>query len=301
MFAARWRWNLNRALVVLRMKKGKKNPPPIQRMESDDVMAAVFPALAQCQENATGPIEIPDHPLVRQTLDDCLHEAMDVRGLEALLDALESRSVRLHFRDSTEPSPLSHEILNSRPYTFLDDAPLEERRTRAVRLTRGLPVDPRQLTKLDPEAIKRVREEARPAPENADELYDLLLALVVCRPDAALGSAVHGARADRRVALRLDSPIAGTLWCALENRALGRGAVSRSAVRSRLALLPDARAKILRSPRRRRPRPCAAISTCSARLRPTRSRKRPACRPTLVHTALARLELEGFALRGIVR
>ncbi|HKU37236.1 MAG TPA: DEAD/DEAH box helicase, partial [Polyangiales bacterium] len=134
MFGARWRWNLNRALVVLRYRGGKKNPPPLQRMEADDVMVAVFPALAACQDNATGPREIPDHVLVRQTLDDCMHEAMDLTALEALLGDIASGQVEVLFRETTEPSPLAHEILNSRPYTFLDDAPLEERRTRAVQL-----------------------------------------------------------------------------------------------------------------------------------------------------------------------
>jgi ATP-dependent Lhr-like helicase len=295
MFAARWRWNLNRSLVVLRMKNGKKNPPPIQRMESDDVMAAVFPALAQCQENATGPIEIPDHPLVRQTLDDCLNEAMDVRGLEALLTALERRSVRLHFRDSTEPSPLSHEILNSRPYTFLDDAPLEERRTRAVRLTRGLPVDPRQLTKLDPEAIKQVREEARPVPKNADELYDLLLALVVCRPQplwAQLFSELeHSGRALRLLSER------GTLWCAIESRRLA------AALFPGAPFVPDV---ALPSSGAEDPAELEEAATEAARghldvLGPTSADALVDATGLLlgvVHSALARLELEGFALRG---
>ncbi|HUO47531.1 MAG TPA: DEAD/DEAH box helicase, partial [Acidimicrobiales bacterium] len=130
MFASRWRWNLNRSLAVLRFRGGRKNPLPIQRMESDDLMAAVFPALAACQENAPGgPIPIPDHVLVRQTMDDCLHEAMDVDGLVGTLRSMESGEVRVHFVESTEPSVFSHEILNGKPYTFLDDAPLEERRT----------------------------------------------------------------------------------------------------------------------------------------------------------------------------
>ena len=133
MFAVRWRWNLNRALIVLRFRSGKKNPPPLQRMESDDVMVAVFPALAACQDNATGPREIPDHVLVRQTL-----RRLPARGdglprpWKRLLGDIAGGELRVHFRDTTEPSPLAHEILNSRPYTFLDDAPLEERRTRAV-------------------------------------------------------------------------------------------------------------------------------------------------------------------------
>ncbi len=129
MFTSRWRWDLNRSLAILRFRGGKKNPLPIQRMEADDLMAAIFPALAACQENTPpGPIQLPDHVIVRQVLDDCLHEAMDVDGLQHLVAALHSGEIRSHFVDSVEPSVLSHEIVNSEPYTFLDDAPLEERR-----------------------------------------------------------------------------------------------------------------------------------------------------------------------------
>src|SRR5579862_3334197 len=184
MFASRWRWNLNRSLAVLRFRGGRRNPLPIQRMESDDLMAAVFPALAACQENvAPGPVVIPDHVLVRQTLHDCLHEAMDVDGLAELLRCMESGRVTAHFVDSTEPSVLSHEILNGKPYTYLDDAPLEERRTRALSMPRGLPVEARELGRLDPAAVARVRDEVAPAPRDAEELHDLLLSTVVLLPE----------------------------------------------------------------------------------------------------------------------
>ncbi len=183
-FTARWRWNLNRALTVLRFRGGKKNPPPIQRMESDDLMAAVFPQAAACQENVAGPIEIPDHPLVRQTLHDCLHEAMDVDGLRDLIERIRDGRCELLCVDTTEPSPLGHEILNGKPFTFLDDAPLEERRTRAVRMRRGLPIEERDLTRLDVEAIEQVRAQARPEPRDPDELHDLLLGAGFWRADA---------------------------------------------------------------------------------------------------------------------
>ncbi|HYQ14768.1 MAG TPA: hypothetical protein VEQ58_03395, partial [Polyangiaceae bacterium] len=216
MFGARWRWNLNRALVVLRFRGGRRNPPPIQRMEADDITAAVFPSLAACQDNATGPREIPDHPLVRQTLHDCMTEAMDLSGLQRLLDAIAAGEVRVHFRDTTEPSPLSHEILNARPYTFLDDAPLEERRTRAVQVKRGLPLEARELSSLDAEAIARVRDEAKPAPRDGDELHDLLLSLVTLRADTSLSLLFDDLRAAGR-ALQV-SASSGTFWCALELR-----------------------------------------------------------------------------------
>jgi ATP-dependent Lhr-like helicase len=179
MFGTRWRWNASRALAVLRTERGKKVPPFLQRMRSDDLLAAVFPAQAACQENVRGPLEIPRHPLVSQTLHDCLHEAMDAPRLRDLLERMERGEIHLHARDVTEPSPFSHEILNAKPYAYLDDAPLEERRARAVSLRRTLPEHQRDLGALDPDAIERVVAEARPEPRDADELHDVLLGLVV--------------------------------------------------------------------------------------------------------------------------
>src|SRR6185295_9590944 len=149
MFQSRWRWNLNRALMVLRFRGGKKNPPPIQRMEADDLMAAVFPQAAACQENATGPIEIPDHVLVRQTIYDTLHEALDVDGVRELLERMESGDIEVHCVETTEPSVLAHEILTARPYAFLDDEEFQNRRTNAVSLRRGLGVDLTSIGRLE--------------------------------------------------------------------------------------------------------------------------------------------------------
>ena len=218
MFAARWRWNLNTSLAVLRMRGGRKNPPAIQRMEADDLMAAVFPTLAACQENvAPGPLEIPDHLLVRQTLADCLSEAMDIDGLKDLVARIESGRVTVAVVDSTEPSVLAHEILNGRPFTYLDDAPLEERRSRAVPLRRGLPVDPHELAALDPAAIERVTEQVRPDPRDQHELHDLLLNLVAMRPAADWQPWFDCLVRDRRAAEVRTS--AGVLWAAVERRA----------------------------------------------------------------------------------
>jgi ATP-dependent Lhr-like helicase len=182
MFGARWRWNATRSLAVLRSNAGKQVPPPIQRMRADDLMTAVFPLLTGCQENVSGPLEIPDHPLTRQTVNDCLYEAMDIDRLTEILERMERGEIRMHARDTTEPSPFAHEILNAKPYAYLDDAPLEERRTRAVSLRRTLPVEARDLGALDEAAIERVREEAHPEPRDADELQDLLHGLVVVPP-----------------------------------------------------------------------------------------------------------------------
>jgi ATP-dependent Lhr-like helicase len=183
MFAARWRWNATRALSVLRTRGRGPVPFPLQRMQSDDLLAAVFPEQAACQENLSGAIEIPDHPLVRQTLCDSLHEACDLDGLERLLVRIESGDVRVHVRDTAAASPFAHEILNAKPYAFLDDAPLEERRTRAVSLRHVLPESAQDLGRLEPAAIARVREEAQPPVRDPDELYELLVDLVALRPE----------------------------------------------------------------------------------------------------------------------
>ena len=221
MFQARWRWNLNRSLAVLRMRGGRKNPPAIQRMEADDLMVAVFPTLAACQENvAPGPFEIPDHPLVRQTLEDCLHEAMDIDGLKELVERIETGAVTVVVRDTTEPSVLAHEILNGRPFTFLDDAPLEERRSRAVQLRRGLPVEVRDLARLDPDAIERVRAQVQPDPRDPDELHDLLMTVIGLRPAPDWREWFDRLAADgRALAVAVDPPD-GALWCAVERRPL---------------------------------------------------------------------------------
>jgi ATP-dependent Lhr-like helicase len=221
MFTARWRWNLNRSLAVLRRKGGRLNPFNIQRMESDDLMAAVFPDLAACQDNApAGPVEIPDHPLVRETMGDCLNEAMDIEGLKELVRRFEEGTVRLHFLDTVEPSVLAHEILNGAPFTFLDeDTEIAERRSRAVPLRRGLPVEPRELGRLDPAAIERVRNEATPEVRDLDELHDVLLSLVVARPRHEWAEHFESlASAGRCFEVR--TPDAGdVLWAATERRA----------------------------------------------------------------------------------
>jgi len=178
MFGSRWRWNATRALAVLRARGGRKVPTPLQRMDAEDLVAAVFPDQLACPENLVGDREIPDHPLVNQTITDCLLEAMDFPGLKNVLEGIEGGRVRLVARDTTEPSPLSHEVINAKPYAFLDDAPLEERRTQAVITRRGLDVKTaEELGKLDQAAIDRVREEAWPEVGSPDELHDALMVM----------------------------------------------------------------------------------------------------------------------------
>ncbi len=178
MFQTRWRWNATRALAILRHEGGKKVPMPIQRMRADDLLTAVFPDQMACQENMVGDVEVPDHPLVKEVVRDCLTEAMDVDGFMELLKATLDKRVNLVAVDSVEPSPMSHEILTVKPYAFLDDAPLEERRTQAVFMRRTLDIQSSDdVGKLDPEAIQRVREQAWPEVESVEELHDALLLL----------------------------------------------------------------------------------------------------------------------------
>src|SRR3954453_19353551 len=175
-FQTRWRWNATISLAVPRNRGGKKVAPQLQRMLADDLMAAVFPDAAACLENIPGDREIPDHPLVTQAVRDCLEEAMDFEGLRLVLERIHRGDIRCIARDTIEPSALAHEILNARPYAFMDDAPLEERRTQAVDARRaGEPAGADDLGALDPAAIARVRDEARPDPRDADELHDALL------------------------------------------------------------------------------------------------------------------------------
>jgi ATP-dependent Lhr-like helicase len=175
-FQTRWRWNTTISLAVPRFKGGKKVPPQLQRMQAEDLLAAAFPDAAACLENIPGDREIPDHPLVAQAIRDCLEEAMDFNGLARVLERIHAGELQLVTRDTPEPSPLAHEILNARPYAFLDDAPLEERRTQAVYARRASePSSARDIGALDADAIARVRDEVRPDPRDPDELHDAVV------------------------------------------------------------------------------------------------------------------------------
>jgi len=178
-FTTRWRWVAGRSLALLRFSHGKKVPPQLQRMRSDDLLAAVFPEALACQENISGDITIPDHPLVREAMKEALTEAMDVDGLREVLAAIAAGKIRCVAVDTPVPSQFAHEILNANPYAYLDDAPLEERRARAVEMRRVLPEAVlSEVGRLDPAAIAEVRQQAWPDIRNADELHDLLLTLV---------------------------------------------------------------------------------------------------------------------------
>lgn len=201
MFGVRWRWNASTALALPRMSGGKKTPAPIQRMRAEDLVAAVFPDQIACAENLAGEREIPDHPLVRQTLHDCLHEAMDLDALIGLLNRLERGQAHIECRELTTPSPLAAEVLSARPYAFLDDAPLEERRTQAVQQRRWNDVgNDNDYARLDESAIDAVREEAWPQARDADEMHDALFALGWVRSDCAPARGGACAGSDERPA-----------------------------------------------------------------------------------------------------
>src|SRR5262245_6208240 len=220
MFNTRWRWVGGVSLALPRFRNGKKVPPQLARMDAEDLIGAVFPDQIACGENLAGERQIPDHPLVNQTIHDCLHEAMDTEGLEQLLAGIESGAIEVVGRDLTEPSPLALEVLSARPYAYLDDAPLEERRTQAVMGRRWLaPEDAADIGRLDPEAIARVRAEAWPEAANADELHDALVWLGFLSAEEAdkqpgWSDWLAALARDKRVA-RLSTPQAA-LWITAE-------------------------------------------------------------------------------------
>ncbi len=230
-FNTRWRWTAGRSLALLRFMGGKKVPPQIQRMRSDDLLAAVFPEAAACQENIEGDIKIPDHPLARETMKDALREAMDVDGLKQVLSAIASGEINCVAVDTPVPSQFSHEILNANPYAYLDDAPLEERRARAVEMRRALPESVlSEIGRLDPAAIAEVRAEVWPDVRDADELHDVLLDLIALPesststsfPSAANGPAAWTEYLSRLVETRRISRahVAGKIfWVAAEKAA----------------------------------------------------------------------------------
>jgi hypothetical protein len=218
LFGVYWRWNASTALAVRRFRNGKKQPAQFQRMDAEDLLSTVFPDQLACAENlAGGDREIPDHPLVKQTLDDCLTAAMDIDGLEEVLRRIEAGEIEVICRELTSPSPLAQEILGAKPYAFLDDAPAEERRTLAVQARRYMtPEQAAELGKLDADAIARVREEAWPQPLNADELHDALVLLGFVAASKAAGPDVRDARRWPRTAVELPRP-----------NCVGAGAVAR--------------------------------------------------------------------------
>jgi ATP-dependent Lhr-like helicase len=298
MFVTRWRWVIGVALALPRFRGGRKVPPQLARMGAEDLIGAIFPDQIACAENLPGEREVPDHPLVRQTIDDCLTEAMDLVGLERLLRRIESGDIRIVARDLTEPSPLALEVLAARPYAYLDDAPLEERRTQAVMGRRWLsPEDAADLGRLDADAIARVRAEAWPEAANADELHDALVWLSFVTADEVRAapdwSDWLAELAGQKRVTRLDAP---ELWIAAERLPQFRTlwpatrlepAIVAPAAYAREWSRDDALVEILRG----RLEGLGPVTVDA--LAHSIGRK-----PGDIGLALAALEAEGFAMRG---
>jgi ATP-dependent helicase Lhr and Lhr-like helicase len=301
MFPARWRWAASIALALPRFRGGKKLPAPLMRMAAEDLLATIFPDQVACAENVQGELEIPDHPLVRQAIRDCLEDAMDIHGLERLLRALEAGSTRVVARDLTEPSPLALEVLSARPYAYLDDAPLEERRTQAVMSRRWLdPQSAADIGKLDGQAIERVRQEAWPDATDADELHDALLWLTFL-------TAAEAARNEHWPALLAELAAQGrvtqletggdvTLWVTAERSPLFQALFPRASAAPAVVTPPG-------YPQSYAPE-AALIEVIRGRLEgigPTRAAELAASLGLAVPSidaALAALQAEGFAMRG---
>jgi ATP-dependent Lhr-like helicase len=295
MFGARWRWNATRGLAILRMQGGRKVAPQIQRMRADDLLAACFPDATACAENLSGPIRIPDHVLVRETIQNCLREAMDLDGLLGVLRRVEDGSIRTVAVDTAEPSAFCHEILSANPYAYLDDAPLEERRARAVALRRTSRTDVDGASILDPAAIAEVARESWPVVRDAEELHDALMTLVVLPPvDAWTGWFDELVAQRRATVLDAGGPL---FWTCAERLALARAAYPAAVATPAIAAL---------APRHAPPeRPEDAFGEIlrgwlesSGPATPGELAARFAVEPRTVESALIRLESEGQVLRG---
>jgi ATP-dependent Lhr-like helicase len=284
MFTNRWRWNASRALAVLRYQGGRRVPMPIQRMRSDDLLAAVFPAQVACQDNHAGPIVPPDHPLVNETVRNCLREAMDVDGLRAVLEAMQRGEIRTVAVETPAPSAASHEILNANPYAFLDDAPLEERRARAVSLRRVAPDMAAGLGALDPAAIAAVAAQAWPDIRSADELHDHLLTVWLLPVEEAASWEPFAATlvAARRAVLES--------WTDEEGRER-RGYMAAERLEGARAMLRDGGDDALRAS-------VHGWMQCSGPTTGAALAARVGLRRAAVERALAALEGSGVALRG---
>ena len=286
MFPTRWRWTASTALAILRNWKGERRPAQFQRGDAEDLMVALFPDLVACAENLTGDRAVPDHPLVDQTLDDCLHELMDGDGLLALLRSFEQGEAEVRFAEPASPSVLAQEVITAKPYAFLDDAPAEERRTQAIRTRHLLDIeDAATLAKPDPQAIAEVCAEAWPSPRDADELHDALnLAGFLAEAELAEFAEFLAELASQGRALAFTAGDGRKIWGCVERRGElaavcakpdEAAAAVRELLRSRLEVLGPVTAAELAQP--------LELETAAAA------------------EALAALEGEGFVVRGRFR
>jgi ATP-dependent Lhr-like helicase len=298
MFQVRWRWNITRALAVLRQRGGKKVPPHLQRHRAEDLLTAVFPAQTQCFEHRTGDLEPPDHPIVKQTVHDCLQEVMDLEGWQRILAAVAAGEIEFVARDTREPSPFSHQLINAAPYAFLDDAPLEERRTRAVSVRRTFsPDDVNDLSKLDADAIETVRAQAWPYVRDAEELHDTLLTVgAIAETEGAAWVELFDQLVKQGRAVRRQVEGGPVLWIAVENWPAVRMAVSLVESAPPPSLPESLRREVSLDEGRQllvRGRLDVSGPTTAARIA-----QQVGMQLSAVQTALEQLELAGYCLRG---
>jgi ATP-dependent Lhr-like helicase len=302
MFPTRWRWVTNISLAVPRMRGGKRVPAPFQRNDAEDLVALVFPDQLACFENIQGEREVPDHPLVSQVLWDCLHELMDIDGLKQILVAIEQQHIQIISKDLPTPSPMAHEILNARPYAFLDDTPAEERRALAVQQRRHMdPHTAADMGRLNPDAIEKVKQQAWPQPRSADELHDALVITGFIAESEIntkeleswqhyLAQLQQGQRATR-----LQQPSGETLWVAAERLQALQLICPEGKTAPAIMPLPSAEAEsiatalteIIRS-RLESLGPVTVVELAQPIGRATRE----------VQQALLQLEQEGFVIQG---
>ena len=297
LFGARWRWTASRALAVPRRRHGQRVPPPIQRMLTDDLLAAVFPDQAACAENLAGEVRIPKHPLVDEAIRDSLHEALDSDGLRALIEGIRDGRVRTVALDTPEASPFAAEILNANPFAFLDPAPLEERRSRAVRMRRSLPPELDTEAVLDPEAIAQAAAEAAPLVRDADELHDALLTLGVARETPEWRGFFEELEAGNRAVAIVagDAPF----WLAAERLAVVRSVWPEVSLPPGIPVpgpgdAPDTRAEAVAAILR-------GVMDCSGPVSVQALAARLALPEARIEAALALLEAEGLVLQGRFR
>jgi ATP-dependent helicase Lhr and Lhr-like helicase len=302
MFPARWRWVTNISLAVPRMRGGKRVPAPFQRNDAEDLVALVFPDQLACFENIQGEREVPDHPLVNQVLWDCLHELMDINALKRVISDIEQRRIRVIARELPTPSPMAHEILNARPYAFLDDTPAEERRTLAVQQLRH--PDPQaaaEMGRLNPEAITQVRREAWPQPRDADELHDaLVITGFVAESEISSGELFRWQRylaelQQQQRATRMRQRSGETLWVAAERLRAMQLLCADSDIAPAINPLPATEAESLQTALteiiRSRLESLGPVTTAELALPLRRSVGE-------VHQALLQLEQQGFVIQG---
>ena len=299
MFGVRWRWNATTALALPRFSGGTKVPAPLQRMRAEDLLATVFPDQVACLENIVGEREVPDHPLVAQTLRDCLDDAMDLDGLVALLKRVESGEARIHARDLASPSPLAMEILSARPYAFLDDAPLEERRTQAVQSRRWVdPESAEDFGRLDPAAIEQVRLDAWPQARDADELHEALVGLGFLTPAEIAANGWSSSLASLVAARRATRVAAPDVWIAAERLPQWHALAPQSGFAPAIEAPAEYAAQAWEAD-------AALVDVLRARLSglgPTTltalTQSLPPLSPAAIESALIGLEGLGYAMRG---